>query len=247
MAEDDADWYLDVLHPVINHVSDKADSYGEITDEAEEEILDSGVDALLDELAKKHDVAVQEERQRRQRMESSIYSTWGHALDFLDFFIVLNQKARNHFETMADVDEKGENYQFDALMRLHVRALRVSREVVGLLRAGYPDGAMARWRTLYEIAAVATIIADKGEEAGERFLKFKTAKDLFRVKNDHEEYMDALGFESVDEETVEKLEERTEELTEQFGEDFDEYNGWAVDFVDRSSRQVVTSIWMADQ
>jgi len=113
MAEDDADWYLDVLHPVISHVSDKADSYGEITDEAEEEILDSGVDALLDELAKKHDVAVQEERQRRRRMDSSIYSTWGHALDFLDFFIVLNQKARNHFETMADVDEKGENYQFD--------------------------------------------------------------------------------------------------------------------------------------
>lgn len=240
--DEENNWYLSALRPTIEHLADEAEAYDEIDDETEESILQSGVDVLLDELARQHDTAIQEERANRTRMNASIRQSWGHALDFLDFFILVNQHARRHIETMADINEKGENYQFDALMRLHVRALRVSREVASLLRAGFANGAIARWRTLHEIAAVANIVAEEGEEAGERFLKFKTAKDLFRVQTNYHEYLDELGFGEIEEETVEELKKKTEELTDEFGDDFDDVNGWAVKFVDSDGRVTVTDL-----
>lgn len=246
MTEEDAeldDWYITATEGVMERVVEEVESYdGEINDEAEEEILKMGVDVLLDELARQHDRAVREERENRDRMKESIRGTWGHALDFLDFFILVNQKSRRLIELVSDMDEKSENYQFDALIRLHVRASRVSREVVALLRAGFADGAMARWRTLHEIAAVATIIAEEGEVAGERYLKFKTAKDLFRVKTNYDDYFEELGFDEIPEEDVEELEEQTEELVDKFGEDFDDFNGWATAFVDSDGRVTITDL-----
>lgn len=231
MAGED-DWYLSILRTVIEQVATEVESYREKTsDETEAEVLEYGVDIFLDELARQHDTIVQEEQENRIEMQESIDSTWGHALNFLDLFIFANQKARRHFELIVDV-KKGEDYCFDALIRLHVRALRVSREVAALLRAGFASGAMARWRTLHEIAAVSNIIAENGEEAGERFLKFKTAKDLFQIQTNFHEHFNALGFDEIDEKTINELKERTEELTEEFGESFDAYNGWAVEFVD---------------
>lgn len=242
MTEEDAeldDWYITATEGVMERVVEEVESYD---DEAEEEILEMGVDVLLDELARQHDRAVREERENRDRMKESIRGTWGHALDFLDFFILVNQKSRRLIELVSDMDEKSENYQFDALIRLHVRASRVSREVVALLRAGFADGAMARWRTLHEIAAVATIIAEEGEVAGERYLKFKTAKDLFRVKTNYDDYFEELGFDEIPEAVVEELEEQTEQLVDKFGEDFDDFNGWATAFVDSDGRVTITDL-----
>ncbi|WP_266080604.1 DUF5677 domain-containing protein [Haladaptatus caseinilyticus] len=237
------DWYITATKGVMERVVKEVESYdGEIDDEAEEEILDIGVDVLLDELARKYDKAIKEEKSNRDQMEESIRGTWEHALDFLDFFILVNQKSRRLIEQVSGVDEKDEDYQFDALMRLHVRALRVSREVAALLRAGFADGAMARWRTLHEIAAVATIIAEEGEVAGERYLKFKTAKDLFRVKNNYDDYFEKLGFDEIPEEDVEELEAQTEELIDKFGEDFDNFNGWATAFVEGGGGVTITDL-----
>jgi hypothetical protein len=226
------DWYLDVTCSVLKRVAEEVEAHdGEIDDETEKELLDMGADILLDELALHHDQVIREEREGRERMRESIQHTWGHALDFLDFFILVNQQSLQLIELVA-VAEGCENYQLDALERLHVRALRISREVAALLRAGFADGAMARWRTLYEIAAVATIIAEEGEVAGERYLKFKTVKDLFVIQHNFYGYFEELGFDDVPAEDVEELEVQTEELVNEFGEDFDIFNGWANPFVE---------------
>ena len=48
------------------------------------------------------------------------------------------------------------------LIRL-VRACQVTDEIICLLENGFADGAMARWRTLHEIAVVAVVISQHGE------------------------------------------------------------------------------------
>lgn len=229
---DVGDWYFTATQNVIERIADKVESNdGEIDDETEAELFDMGADVLLDELALQYDRAFQEEWNERERMQGSIQRTWGHALGFLDFFILVNQRSLQLTELVA-VMEGCEDYQFDALKRLHVRALRVSREVVALLRSGFADGAMARWRTLYEIAAVTTIIAEEGEEAGERYLKFKSARDLFVFQTSYDAHFEDLGFDEIPEQDVETLEAQTKELINEFGEDFDRYNGWANAFVE---------------
>jgi hypothetical protein len=73
-------------------------------------------------------------------------------------------------------EEKSQSNQnlVGVLVRLHARACQVAAEVLALLRQGFPDGAMARWRTLHEIAVVAMFIRDRGEAVAERYLLHST-------------------------------------------------------------------------
>src|SRR5260370_35431821 len=56
------------------------------------------------------------------------------------------------------------------LIRLLVRGCQVTDEIICLLENGFADGAMARWRTLHEIAVVAAVISQHGEDIAERYV-----------------------------------------------------------------------------
>ena len=56
-------------------------------------------------------------------------------------------------------------------MRQHANACRVTGEVEALLRSGYPDGALARWRSLHEIAVTSILIQRHGKDAAEDFIR----------------------------------------------------------------------------
>ena len=55
-----------------------------------------------------------------------------------------------------------DHYQTDellgVLMRQHAHACRISGEIIHLLEGGYPDAAVARWRTLYEMVITCLLI-----------------------------------------------------------------------------------------
>lgn len=67
-----------------------------------------------------------------------------------------------------DADEA---YKLDVLTRLHARACQIAQEVIVLLSAGLADGAMARWRTLHEVATAALLISENGEALAERYAR----------------------------------------------------------------------------
>lgn len=58
----------------------------------------------------------------------------------------------------------------EALTRLHARACQIGYEIAALLRGGFSDGAMARWRTLHEVAVVFQFIARHGADTATRYL-----------------------------------------------------------------------------
>lgn len=62
------------------------------------------------------------------------------------------------------------------LMRQHAHACRVSAEIIHLLEGGYPDAALARWRTLYEIAITCLIIRKCGRPAAIDYIKYNEVK-----------------------------------------------------------------------
>ncbi len=77
------------------------------------------------------------------------------------------------------------------LMRHHANACRITGEILVLLRCGYPDGALARWRTLFEILVTSTVLHRYGNDAAIDYIKHgkiqavegmkeyqKTAKDM---------------------------------------------------------------------
>jgi hypothetical protein len=57
------------------------------------------------------------------------------------------------------------------LMRQHVNACRITGEIIWLLKGGYADGALARWRTLFEISVTCQVIRKCGCDAAIDYIK----------------------------------------------------------------------------
>lgn len=64
------------------------------------------------------------------------------------------------------------------LMRQHANACRITGEIIHLLKGGYADAALARWRTLFEIAVTCLILNKHGKEAAEDYVKHGALKSI---------------------------------------------------------------------
>lgn len=91
------------------------------------------------------------------------------------------------------------------LMRQHANACRITDEIIHLLKGGFPDGALARWRTLFEIAVTCMVLHKHGNEAAIDYIKHgkikaiegmeeyqKTAKEMRLEPYSETEFQEAL-------------------------------------------------------
>lgn len=68
------------------------------------------------------------------------------------------------------------------LMRHHANACRIAGEIIHLLRGGYSDAAIARWRTLFEIAVVCLVLNRHGKECAIDYIKHGKLKSIEGMK-----------------------------------------------------------------
>ena len=125
----------------------------------------------------------------------SSYERWKPGFDLLLIFrrfcIELGNLFRKEF---CKYDIYMHDPLLGVLMRQHAHSCRIMGEVEVLLRNGYPDGALARWRTLHEIAVTSIIIQKYGKQAAEDFIRYglveavrgmdsyqETANDMQRI------------------------------------------------------------------
>ena len=80
-------------------------------------------------------------------------------------------------------------------MRQHAHACRISGEIIYLLEGGYPDAALARWRTLYEMVITCLIIKMHGREAAIDFIKYGLVKRVEGIE-EHHRAAEAMGHET---------------------------------------------------
>ena len=99
------------------------------------------------------------------------YKRWKAGLDKLKMFIVMSQELGSAYNQRARSQAVAEqNYKFETTVALHARSVRVANEILALLREGFPDGALSRWRTLHELAVVATFLTNNDKEISKRFI-----------------------------------------------------------------------------
>ena len=168
-------------------------------------------------------------RRRRDRrgFEKRLIERWKYPLDFLDLSIALNMEAGTEFnrkfrnEAVCSGDAV-----FEALTRLHAKGCQASGEVLALLHAGYADGAHARWRSLHEMAVVASLIQKHGQELAERYLLHETIQQ-YKLACEYQKYFDRLEHESPSKENSDQLKVQRDELIARFGQAFNGDYGWA--------------------
>lgn len=174
--------------------------------------------------------------QRELRCEVSgfrrrLAKRWGKGLRSLRVALDLSRELGAGLNAhRLDGGERWGRFRDDVIQRLHIRACRTADEIIILLESGYADGAMGRWRTLHEIAVIASVIAGGDESLAERFLHHQ-AVDAMRALELFQKTHAELGYEPPAPEDVEATTQRYNAALAQFGPGFEKEYGWAVGYV----------------
>ena len=112
--------------------------------------------------------------------------------------------------------------------RLHSRACQTMGEIIALLKAGYADGAMARWRTLHEISVILNFIVENGEDVAIKYADHK-AIHIYKSAKEYCRYYERLGYEPMTEEEFSAVRTDYEKQIEKYGAPFKNDYGWAAE------------------
>ena len=159
----------------------------------------------------------------RERLEGR----WGKALGQLRMLLTMSREWCQEASERESARKTTKQERVRALLiRFLVRACQVTDEIVCLLENGFADGAMARWRTLHEIAVVATVISHHGESIAERYV----AHQAVESKKAMDRYMacyEQLGYKPLPIREQKKIQKNYDRAVGLYGKPFKSAYGWA--------------------
>lgn len=168
-----------------------------------------------------------ERTEERSGFEKRLYETWSSAIGLLEVLICISLEAGSEFNQQfrPEAARKGDAV-FEVLTRSHARACQVAFEILTLLKAGFADGALARWRTLHEIAVTAMFVAAHDNQLAERFLDHAAITN-YREAKEYQNHCHARVYDPLSDEEWSALEARKAELLHRYGKGFASDYGWA--------------------
>ena len=161
------------------------------------------------------------------RFRARIARQWATPFRHFSAFLILSERAA---EVAIEVLSRSKQFRNSALvavlLRLHARACLVGHEIEAMMRGGFADAAMARWRTLHEIAVLSYFLGDHGEDAAKRYLAHDAVERLAaaRLYNEHRKL---LGYRAVDVRTIRRYAKEVNDAKTAFGPGIAKRNGWA--------------------
>ena len=112
-------------------------------------------------------------------------ATWEEPMELLE---VLIMKAQVYLRHIHERNERlsAELSRVDprplVCTRLFASICRVSKEILALLRAGYPAGALAHWRTLHETSVVLHVLAQSPPNTARLFQEHSAIREYKRLR-----------------------------------------------------------------
>lgn len=127
---------------------------------------------------------------------------------------------------VAEGDGGNSPKAFAILIKLHARSCQIAEEIVCLLSNGFADGAMARWRTLHEVAAVGYLIQRHGDELAERYEHHQIVESR-KAAIQYQQHQKRLRQRPFSKRTLRKIETDRASVLATYGPDFANRQGWA--------------------
>jgi hypothetical protein len=109
---------------------------------------------------------------------------------------------------------------------MHARACRIAEEVLALLKAGFGQAALARWRVLHEVAVVSSFIAEHDQNTAERYLLHEHI-EAWRGMQELQAKASRLNVEPFTGDELREAEEVFDELAARYGKKYVTPYGWA--------------------
>ncbi|MFG1416966.1 DUF5677 domain-containing protein [Xanthobacter sp. V0B-10] len=156
----------------------------------------------------------------------NLQARWGKGFDALRMLIELSRDIGADFHRRARRSRSHRRAHLNkALSHLHVRAIQIASEIMVLMENGYADGAMARWRTLHEVACVAMVLNSGGEALAERYL----AHEIVEAKKGLGQYQQChapLGYAPFAKRAAARIERDYADAIHRYGKEFGGDYGW---------------------
>lgn len=228
MSREENDWLLALVLDETRKSKEISDpkSLDKTTEKIVQTTTDQYAGLMLKYIESNLEDIVNKRRTCTRQFEERLLQRWKKPIDLLEVLIQMCYDAGKELNNECGSAAANSNdYVFSALTGLHARGCQVSHEILALLRAGFPDGAHARWRTLHEIAVTAHFIKDEGPEIAKRYLHHEitqTYKDALA----YQEHARRLGYEPLTERELTLVETRSQGILEMYGKDFREDYGW---------------------
>jgi hypothetical protein len=152
---------------------------------------------------------------------------WGKPLGQLRMLLTMSREWCQNISVRESYRRNSKNHQSRRLLiRLLVRACQVADEILCLLENGFADGAMARWRTLHEIAVVAAVILQHGDEISERYLAHQHVESK-RAMDKYLACSPQLGYKPLSVHAQAKIQKAYDQVIAAYGKNFRSDYGWA--------------------
>ncbi|AZG33998.1 DUF5677 domain-containing protein [Shewanella psychromarinicola] len=153
------------------------------------DVLDKAVGLFLDSSRANEKAEIAQHGANHQSFIERNLARWEGGFDKLDLFYITDQEAGVVFqENFTSIPDLENDPLLGVLMRQHAHACRITSEIIHLLKGGYADGALARWRTLFEISVNCLIINKHGRMQPSTLYvmgKSKMSKALKSIKKRH--------------------------------------------------------------
>lgn len=160
-----------------------------------EDEIDSFISGVASEFLNDSLDALEDGLKSRRESQSKIWKYWGATFNLFDFYIASYLDIASMYREAVLKTDDCLDLRFVAMTQLHAKSVLVLREIQALIEAGYPDGAMTRWRTLHELAVCSCVIFESEQSAKYYLLSehIKNAKGAkcysdHAVKLNHEPY-----------------------------------------------------------
>ncbi len=103
--------------------------------------------------------------------EERNFSRWKPAFDHLEMlWHVAQELGEAHGKDVQLRNDEDNDATMAALAHIFPKSLLVVKEIICLLKGGFPDGALTRWRSLHELSVTTMYIAKHGEGAARQYL-----------------------------------------------------------------------------
>lgn len=192
------------------------------------QLAESVSKTLLKDLKKGASAMLKDRRKQLNDFEASLNRIWGNAIDMLEVFIAIATEAGDHFNNeFKDESDKTKDWVFFCLARLHARACQIASEILTLLKAGYADGALARWRVLYETTVMALFIEKHGANTAEQYFHYDRIEAV-KAAEEYNIHCIKLNLRPISKREIAQLERARIRLVAKYGPPYGVGNyGWA--------------------
>lgn len=170
------------------------------------------------------DTVLEKKNEDESDFTRMVIHIWNNPLFHLESFISISKDILGLF--LSDVIPEQDFELYDVIRRMHGRACLVSEETLLLLKNGYADGAMSRWRSLHEINVMTKFIYKNGNKMAQRYIDYEAIESK-QILDNYCSHEKKLSLTPISSEEICEIEKEVEIQIEYYGKGFSDYFGWA--------------------